>query len=354
MLLAVAVLLAPIDSVYAQGPLLKREIPESYTVIEGDTLWNIASQFVQDPERWAEIWQPDSYLDDADLIFPGDILRISNVRGAPRVLVTRGARDTGALRPEIRVEELESSIPEIPLESIENSFTRNRIITEELYENAPYIVQNLGDNLAIATGDEVYARGSWPAGTTSFEVYRAGEVYEGATGDEILGLEVEYLGFASIQQEAEEGVRRLLINNSSKEIRVGDRLLIREEQRLDATIYPTEPDQMVEGQIVAFLSGEAMASQLDTAVINLGTLNLLKVGDILAVTDEAYSMVDEVERSKLSFRERIRAILRGDRLEVPGAELGTLLVYKTFNNLSYAVILSSLEPIQLNTRVTSP
>ena len=97
-----------------------------------------------------------------------------------------------------------------------------------------------------------------------------------------------------------------------------------------------------------------MASQLDTAVVDLGTLDLLKVGDILAVTDESTRIVDEVARSKLSFRERMRAIFRGERLEVPGAELGTLLVYKTFNSLSYAVILSSLEPLALNTRVSSP
>jgi len=215
-------------------------------------------------------------------------------------------------------------------------------------------VENLGANLAIATGDEVYARGTWPMGTTSFEVYRAGRIYAGASDDEILGLEIEYLGFASIAEAADDGLRRLLINNSSKEIRVGDRLLIREEQRLGATIYPSEPDQQVEGRIIAFLSGEAMASQLDTAVVDLGTLDLLKIGDILAVTDESNLMVDEVERSKMTFRERMRAILRRDRVEIPGADLGTLLVYKTFNNLSYAVILSSLEPLQINTRVASP
>jgi hypothetical protein len=328
-------------------------MPDSYIVADGDTLWNIANQFLQDPERWQEIWQPDPYLDNSDLIYPGDILRISNVRGSPRVLVTRGERDLGNLEPQIRVQPLESSIPEIPLEAIENSFTRNRIITQELFDAAPYLVENLGANLAIATGDEVYARGNWPMGTTSFEVYRAGRLYEGDE-DEGLGLEVEYLGFASITQELDNDLRRLLINNSSKEIRVGDRLLIRQEQRLDSTIYPSEPDLEVEGRIIAFLSGEAMASQLDTAVINLGTSKMLKIGDVLAVTDESAMMVDEVERSKMTFRERMRAIFRGEKLEIPGAELGTLLVYKTFEDLSYAVILSSLEPLALNTRVASP
>jgi hypothetical protein len=68
----------------------------------------------------------------------------------------------------MREQILTSSIPAIPREAIENSFTRNRIVGRELLEAAPYIVSNLGDNLAIATGDEVHVRGNWPEGTTSF------------------------------------------------------------------------------------------------------------------------------------------------------------------------------------------
>lgn len=46
-------LLSPIAS--GQGSLLREDYPESYTVAPGDTLWNIASQFLQDPERWPDV-----------------------------------------------------------------------------------------------------------------------------------------------------------------------------------------------------------------------------------------------------------------------------------------------------------
>jgi len=352
--LAMLAVLVSFSGAQAQASLLLGEYPESYTVADGDTLWNIASQFLQNPELWPEIWQPDPYLDNADLIYPGDILRLGFVSGSPRILVNRGDRDIQRVGPQIRQEALVSAIPAIPLESIENSVTRNRIITRELYDAAPYIVENLGANLIIGTGDEVYARGTWPIGTSSFEVYRAGRGFMDESEDELIGLEAEYLSFATIADQDGAELRRLVINNSSKEIKVGDRLLIREESRIGATISPTEPVSDITGEVIAFLSGEALASQLDTVIIDLGLQDSLAVGDILSVQEEGERMVDEVERERLTFRERMSSIFGGERLQLPGNDIGTLLVYRTFEQFSYAAILSSTQPIEISNNVASP
>lgn len=370
LLLAMAMGIASLStllSAHGQTSMLVNDYPASYVVQQGDTLWEIAGQFLQDPERWADIWQPDEYLDNPDLIYPGDTLKLSILGGTPRVFVQRGDREVEMVSPEIREEALQSAIPAIPLESIENSFTRNRIISAAEYEAAPYIVSNIGDNLVIGTGDEIFARGSFLIGTTSFELYRAGRTYYGdgltkkrafglfsTTEEDVLGLEVEYLGFASILENIAPDMRRLLVNNGTKEIQAGDRLLIREESSIDATIFPTEPAADVSGQIVAFLGEETLASQLDTVVINLGKDDQLEVGDILSIQKEGTRMTDEVERSKMSFTKRMRTLFNQDSLSIPGDDVGTLLVYKTFDRLSYAVILSSTEPAELYNEVVNP
>jgi LysM repeat protein len=354
-------------SANGQTSMLVNDYPTSYVVEEGDTLWEIAGQFLRDPERWGDIWQPDEYLDNPDLIYPGDTLKLSILGGTPRVFVQRGDREVEMVSPQIREEALQSAIPAIPLEYIESSFTRNRIISAAEYEAAPYIVANVGNNLAIGTGDEIFARGSFLIGTTSFELYRAGRTYYGAgltkkrvfgllstTEDEVLGLEIEYLGFASIVENIAPDMRKLLVNNGTKEIRAGDRLLIREVSRIDATIFPTEPSADMSGQIIAFLGAETLASQLDTVVINLGSEDDLVVGDILSIQKEGTRMTDEVERAKMPFRERMRTLFNQDRLTIPGNNVGTLLVYKIFDRLSYAVILSSTEPAELFNEVVSP
>jgi len=370
LLLALAisiVSLSTLMSAHGQTSMLVADYPTTYIVEEGDTLWEIAGQFLQDPERWVDIWQPDKYLDNPDLIYPGDTLKLSILGGTPRIFVQRGDRNVELLSPQIRVEALQSAIPAIPLESIENSFTRNRIINPAELEAAPYIVANVGNNLVIGTGDEIFARGPFLLGTTSFELYRVGRTYYGegevkkrafglfsTTQEEVLGLEVEYLGFASIIENIAPDMRKLLVNNSAKEIRAGDRLLIREESSINATIFPTEPSTELSGQIVAFLGAESLASQLDTVVINLGNEDNLVVGDILSIEKEGTRMVDEIEREKIPFRERMRTLFNQDRLTIPGNGVGTLLVYKTFDRLSYAVILTSTEPVELFNEVVSP
>ena len=340
--------------VYGQDRLLHNQYPDSYIVAEGDTLWNIAGQFLQDPQRWEEVWQPDPYLDNPSLIYPGDILRIGLVGGYPRILVQRGDRTEVRLGPEIRVLPLVSAIPAIPLGDIENSFTRNRIVDPAGIDAAPYIVANLGNNLVIGTGDEVYARGLWPDGTGSFEIYREGRIYFDDSGTEQLGQELEYLGFATIVEDAGPGLRRLLINNSNKEIQVGDRLLVRVESSIASTIFPSEPEAPVSGMIIAFLGASSLASQLDTVVIDLGLEDELEVGNILSIQQPGPRIVDQVERGQLSFRQRLRTIFNQAQLQLPGKDIGTLLVYKTFEQLSYALILSSLEPAQLYNQVVNP
>ena len=200
------------------------------------------------------------------------------------MLVRRGDGDVETLRPMMREQILTSSIPTIAREAIENSFTRNRIVGRELLEAAPYIVSNLGDNLAIATGDEVHVRGNWPEGTTSFKVYRPlREHYDPTDEERLLGVELEYLGFASIVEVESADIRRVLINNSAKEVRVGDRLLVREEAEIGATIFPTEPVREIEGRIIALVSSERLASQLGSVLINLASRDSVEVGDVFAV-----------------------------------------------------------------------
>ena len=169
-----------------------------------------------------------------------------------------------------------------------------------------------------------------------------------------MGVELEYLGFASIVEVESADIRRVLINNSAKEVRVGDRLLVREEAEIGATIFPTEPVREIEGRIIALVSSERLASQLDSVLINLGSRDSVEVGDVFAVSKEDAITVDEIERDRMSLRDRMRVIMNRKSLTLPGGELGTLLVYRTFETMSYAVLLSSLEPISVNARVISP
>ena len=47
---------------------------EVYTIVRGDTLWDLAAHHLGDPYLWPQIWEHNRYILDAHWIYPGDPL----------------------------------------------------------------------------------------------------------------------------------------------------------------------------------------------------------------------------------------------------------------------------------------
>lgn len=335
--------------------MLLRDYPQSYTVQNGDTLWHIASQFLVDPDNWSDLWTPSPYMDgEGAAIFPGDVIEVEFVEGRPRLVSQRGSLPVERISPQIKEIELTSNIPAIPLEDIYNSLTKNRIVPLESYQNAPYVLTPMGNNLVIGTGDEIYARGDWSGSARSFEIYRQINSFNDPETGDPMGVELETVGFATIIRTESEDIKKMIINSSNREVKVGDRLLVREETRLEPTIYPTEPSNEISANILSMTNTERMASQLDTVLLNVGANENLKIGDVLKIQQRGERMVDLTERQKKSFSDKFKAFATNEKLDVPSKDIGTLMVYKVFDKLSYAVILSSHEPARSGDMVVNP
>jgi len=100
-----------LQSAYA-AVTLRQDHPESYTVVRGDTLWDISARFLSKPWEWPEIWQANPQIKNPHLIYPGDTLVLSYVDGQPRLQLNRGAsRGTVKLSPTVRSTPIAEAIP---------------------------------------------------------------------------------------------------------------------------------------------------------------------------------------------------------------------------------------------------
>jgi len=184
---------------YAQGDRIKLAAnhPDMYTVVKGDTLWDISAKFLQYPWQWPEIWEINQQIKNPHLIYPGDELVLTYVNGQPRLRrIGNGPRPTFKLSPTKRIEKLNLAIPTIKLEKIAPFLTGNRIVRKNVLQRAPYIVGTSEDHLVAATGYEVYVQ-NLPEEDKNyrFGIYHKGKSYNNPDKPgQTLGYEAIYLG----------------------------------------------------------------------------------------------------------------------------------------------------------------
>ncbi len=199
--LIAAMLLLVAHAAEQQGLVsLRKDSPQSYTVKEGDTLWDIASRFLDKPWLWPQVWQVNPQIQNPDLIYPGDRISLSYQDGKPVLSLNRDtgapqgippSPDSGAATisatstsvasnaaevapaitdirtehraPQIRSQSLLSPIPAISLNKIFAFLSKNTVVDYESFDKAPYLLGEQQDRRMFSAGNTVFARGNWSA-----------------------------------------------------------------------------------------------------------------------------------------------------------------------------------------------
>lgn len=325
---------------------LKKDHPDVYTVVKGDTLWGISGRFLERPWLWPEIWRVNPQIENPHLIYPGDRIALVWVDGQPQLRLERGdagrtykmtPSDTVSLEPQIRATPLESAIPAISLDAIQGFLVQNRVVEPGVLDAAPYVVQGESERIVLGAGDRVYVRGVLED-EESFSIVRKGPLYVDPVTKEVLGREATYIGIGQAQAQ-DDDVATLLVTSSREETQVGDRILPTEERRVDATFFPSAPDSEINGEIISVFGGVTQVGQYDVVVLNRGEREGLKVGNVLAI----------YKRGALA-RDRVA----NEIIRLPSERAGLLMVFRVFEKLSYGLVLQTERPLAVEDEIRNP
>ncbi len=319
----------------AQAPF-KDDVPDKYTVVKGDTLWDISAHFLAKPWLWPEIWHVNPQVQNPHLIYPGDIISLTYIDGKPRLVLTR-SRDV-KLSPQIRELSERQAISTLPLDLINSFLSRNRVVEPGVLESAPYILSGQNKRLLTGNNDNFYARGNFYDADESYGVYRNGGPFLDPKTHEVLGIRAKDIGAGTIKA-IDKDIATLITTRSMEELRINDRLLKREERKIAANFYPSAPPENTEGIIMSIEDAVNTGGMLDVIGINLGERDGIEIGNMLAIFKAGAVVSDRVQ---------------GGLVTLPPEKAGLVMVFRTFEKMSFALILSADLPISMNDIVRDP
>ncbi len=316
-------------------PELRSDHPERYTVVKGDTLWDISARFLNNPWYWPEIWHVNPQVANPHLIYPGDRLALVYIDGKPRITKV-ATSDVVKLSPQVRSEAIDTPIPAIPLDAIASFLTETRIVTPEEINGAPYVLEGEDGRIITGAGDRIYARGEKPADRVG--IFRRSKEFVDPDTGEFLGLEARSIARGNVNAENGD-VLTVGITKSSEEVRIGDRLLVNEDRRLTTSFVPSSPDSEIEGKMISVDGGVSQIGQYNVVAINRGEREGLTAGNVLAV---------------LKAGNMVRDPVTGETIELPSERAGLLMVFQAYEKMSYGLVLQATRPLSVGDKVTNP
>lgn len=336
-----AVTAAPLTMAQSDPPQLSATAPDRYVVVKGDTLWSIASRFLKDPYRWPDVWEPNKdRVKNPHWIYPGDVLVLDRSGKVARIRLA-----TVKVEPRVRVDDMASAISSIPAGVIEPFLSRPLVVDEGGLANAPKIVATMEGRVYLAKGDLAYVEGNVPDSVRTWSVYRAGQALLDPDTKENLGYEAVFLGSARLERKTSP--LTMMITESRQEIGAGDRLV--EASRPELIDYlPHAPAKDIKGKVLSIYNSTSVsvAGTQQIITISRGARDGVERGHVFALYNYGKVVTD---RTDILARSN-----KSPSVKLPDERNGLVFVFRVFDKVSYGLVMSATNPIQVGDVAQKP
>jgi hypothetical protein len=351
------------------GIPLAADAPDRYTVKQGDTLWDISKVFLRDAWFWPEIWYLNPQVKNPHLIFPGDTLVLTSVDGRPQVSVAeRGPEGQAAeefaeeatptsrgggvrLSPRVRSEPLSAAVQTIPYDAIAAFVSRPTFLTKKEAQSGPYLVGSRDLHTMGGEGDEMYARGiKDSAEGIKYNIIHVDEEMRDPENGKLVGYRGIFVGQGTVVGEAGDPTK-LKLGATNREALHGDRL-VPEDLTIPLDFQPRAPADDIKATIMG-VGGVSIVGQYQSVAINRGTKHGLEPGHVLAILQKGEVVRDTYKKG---VQDSTHSTLKwgGSKVKLPDERIGVVMVYRSYEQVSYALIMEATHPVRVGDLLRTP
>jgi hypothetical protein len=321
---------------------IKPDAPNRYTVVKGDTLWGIASCYTDSPWRWNDLWEANKdTIKNPHRIYPGDVIVLDRSRAQ---LALEGGGMV-RLSPRVRAEATAgAAITVIPTNIIEPFLTRPLVVEPDGLANAPTIVSTEESRVILEAGNRAYVKGIGESKEPNWYVYRRGAPLVDPDTNTTLGYEAIYLGTARVTRAGQPAVIQL--TSVTQEVGVGDKLV--PAGKLEVPTYaPRAPNTPIQGRVISLYGKNPRVGETgpQTVIsINRGKSQGVEVGHVLALYRPSAKVADAARRRDAA----------APQLTLPNERYGLAFVFRVFDRVSYALVMTVSRPVSPQDVVQNP
>ncbi len=337
-------------------PRIKADAPNRYTVKKGDTLWSISGRYLHKPSRWREIWATNKQIKNPNRIYPKDILIMCVIKGKTLVGVDNGegcagvrkqvtkskAKKTVVKPKRVKVRPVRDSIPTIPLQSIRYFLDKVAVVNPLYLDNTPYVLASKNRNLLTAKGDTIYVKGALLQVGQTYGVYHKGLPFVDPASKIVTGVEVTQVAKGIVKDVSANGVSTIQLTETyGREVNEGDRVFADMGVALPPA-FGLQPARVKRaGRIVRVVGAIGVAAGAGNVVaINIGSLGGARIGDVFTVYRKGPLVRDTYDNDM--------------PVRLPSEPTGRIMVFRTFDHVSYAYVLNSEGSLGVGDQLLSP
>ncbi|KZN60451.1 LysM peptidoglycan-binding domain-containing protein [Pseudoalteromonas luteoviolacea] len=353
--------------VIADTLTVKADAPKRYVVKKGDTLWDISSLYLRSPWKWPELWQNNPQIDNPHLIYPGDILALEvDENGNPVLRIDKGVRK---LSPKARIITAKGeAIPTLPLSILEPYLIFDQALSNDELEDIPIVLGSNKNFKMSIIGHLLYVKGDLLQGG-AYGIYRKGQPYQ--DGFTTLAYETKLVGTGRVVKagDIQDGLPSTLrVDDVKQEIKAGDFVMpIAQGQDHKAAFQMSKPSQEIDGKIIASGNRHTEFGAMSVVVLNLGSSQKLVEGSVLNILRQSPTVIEnedgprylEDSSSLDKLIGDIGSLFGEDNSEdstvwhMPSEKVGELMLFKVYDNISYAMVIQTSHPIRVGDSVTN-